>query len=211
MIEIGYVSEVTASKIQLKLTEVITQDLIYRNGLKYEMPKLNQYLKVHYLDIEIIVQVEAESVNRLSETASKELPLEMQLQMFERILEVKVIGYFSEVEDGTKKFKIGPKYSPIVFNKVSLLNEAEIEIIINIEQKSETKTISIGNSIINNSRFDIPLDKFFNSHLAIFGNTGSGKSNTLTKLYTELFQNYNTDSSRFVFIDFNGEYQKKKY
>ncbi|WP_221761644.1 helicase HerA domain-containing protein [Edaphobacter aggregans] len=30
-----------------------------------------------------------------------------------------------------------------------------------------------------------PLDGLFNSHIAIFGNTGSGKSNTLAYLYQE--------------------------
>ena len=53
----------------------------------------------------------------------------------------------------------------------------------------------------------------FNTHIGIFGNTGSGKSNTLAKIYTELFNlenreianNFN-DKSKFVIFDFNGEY-----
>jgi hypothetical protein len=45
----------------------------------------------------------------------------------------------------------------------------------------------------------------------VFGNTGSGKSYTLAKLYYELFRQHTQDpgfvsKSRFVLIDFNGEY-----
>ena len=45
----------------------------------------------------------------------------------------------------------------------------------------------------------------------IFGNTGSGKSNTLAKLYTTLFSknespgdkpSFSLDDSKFIFIDF---------
>ena len=55
----------------------------------------------------------------------------------------------------------------------------------------------------------------FNTHIAIFGNTGSGKSNTLARLYKNLFD-LNTNkiinfrNSKFVVIDFNGEYVGQK-
>ena len=55
----------------------------------------------------------------------------------------------------------------------------------------------------------LPWAKIFNSHLGIFGNTGSGKSNTLAKLYTTLFSEKLEglkNKSKFVIIDFNGEY-----
>lgn len=55
----------------------------------------------------------------------------------------------------------------------------------------------------------LPWRVLFNSHIGIFGNTGSGKSNTLAKLYTVLFENKKEDManrSRFVVLDFNGEY-----
>ncbi|MFL2065982.1 helicase HerA domain-containing protein [Marinilactibacillus psychrotolerans] len=54
--------------------------------------------------------------------------------------------------------------------------------------------------------------KLFNSHIAIFGNTGSRKSNTLAKLYYELFklsfndQLIDLGESKFVLLDFNDEY-----
>lgn len=64
--------------------------------------------------------------------------------------------------------------------------------------------------IAYNCRIKYPFNKFFASHIGIFGNTGSGKSNTLHKAYLELFRskyrNEILDYSQFFVIDFNGEY-----
>jgi DNA helicase HerA-like ATPase len=60
---------------------------------------------------------------------------------------------------------------------------------------------------------EFPIDGLFNSHIAIFGNTGSGKSNTLAYLYQELIRVLRARNkeafeanTRFVLFDFNGEY-----
>jgi DNA helicase HerA-like ATPase len=53
----------------------------------------------------------------------------------------------------------------------------------------------------------------FNSHIAIFGNTGSGKSNTLAYLYQEFVRALTarnaaafSENTRILLLDFNGEY-----
>jgi hypothetical protein len=59
----------------------------------------------------------------------------------------------------------------------------------------------------------LPWASLFNTHIGVFGNTGSGKSNTLTSLYTTLFVNkleQLNGKSHFVVIDFNGEYTDKQ-
>lgn len=59
----------------------------------------------------------------------------------------------------------------------------------------------------DNYKLNLSIQKIFASHIGIFGNTGSGKSNTLTKIYTELFKSkLNFNKSKFLLIDFNGEY-----
>jgi hypothetical protein len=55
----------------------------------------------------------------------------------------------------------------------------------------------------------LPFIRVFNSHIGIFGSTGSGRSNTLTKLYTALFDRNPpglSQRSRLMLVDFNGEY-----
>lgn len=70
------------------------------------------------------------------------------------------------------------------------------------------------NQILEEYDINIPVNRFFASHIGIFGNTGSGKSNTLHKLYKELFQTKYAENmklhSQFFVIDFNGEYTQKK-
>ena len=72
---------------------------------------------------------------------------------------------------------------------------------------------------IGKDLFEINKDIYLNfnnlmpTHIGIFGNTGSGKSNTLHKMYYELFQSsfkdYINQKSQFFVIDFNGEYVGK--
>ena len=70
------------------------------------------------------------------------------------------------------------------------------------------QTIKIGKSLNEQIEVNLPISSFA-SHIGIFGNTGSGKSNTFHKLYFELFKQsfpLLREKSRFVVIDFNGEY-----
>ena len=53
--------------------------------------------------------------------------------------------------------------------------------------------------------------RFFLFNNSIFGNTGSGKSYTLAKLYHEIIKKFKDQkkfqkNARFLIIDFNGEY-----
>ncbi|NYT28620.1 MAG: DUF87 domain-containing protein [Candidatus Thiodubiliella endoseptemdiera] len=41
------------------------------------------------------------------------------------------------------------------------------------------------------------INKLFASHIGIFGNTGSGKSYTLAKIYRQLFEKYK-DNTNFT-------------
>lgn len=86
-----------------------------------------------------------------------------------------------------------------------------VETIFSPKRNNEIPFI-IGKDIKYNIDIELPWEKIFNTHIGIFGNTGSGKSNTLTKLYNNLLnhQKLNLDNSEFVFIDFNGEYTGSK-
>ena len=67
-------------------------------------------------------------------------------------------------------------------------------------------------------RFRLDIGKLFASHIGIFGNTGSGKSYTLTQLYTQLFNRLFpkptrsiSNGSEFLIFDLNGEYSSDKF
>ena len=79
------------------------------------------------------------------------------------------------------------------------------------KEKNEVEFV-IGKDLQYGLKIDLPWNKIFNTHIGIFGNTGSGKSNTLTNLYKILLNHkkLNVKESSFVFIDFNGEYTGDK-
>ncbi|MGL6622558.1 ATP-binding protein [Aeromonas veronii] len=118
-----------------------------------------------------------------------------------RKVEAKPIGYFEQ-----NKFNDGIKLMPMIKDKVYLLNEHQV---LNIFSQGNDSNFKIGSMLKEELPISLPWSKLFNSHIGIFGNTGSGKSNTLTRLYTELFSNYGNKligKSLFLLIDFNGEY-----
>jgi len=72
-----------------------------------------------------------------------------------------------------------------------------------------TPVLRVGGDLLGNQEVNIPISRVFGSHIGIFGNSGSGKSNTLHRLYFNLFKKYGKgalENSKFIVIDFNGEY-----
>src|SRR5699024_949682 len=106
------------------------------------------------------------------------------------------------------EFEVTSQYVPMIGNEVTLTTQEELRVIYGVE--STESTITIGKSILENQKIQLSINNFFASHIGIFGNTGSGKSNTLHKLYLELFRSeyYHQiiEKSQFFIIDFNGEY-----
>src|SRR5699024_1726689 len=127
-----------------------------------------------------------------------------------RILEVQVVGYFEE-----NRFFSGVRHLPMIGNISYIPTSKTINDIyagnrnVHVDDSIQEK-ICLGKSIYEDIQVELPINEFFASHIGLFGNTGSGKSNTLTKLYYELFKTIGVDKiesiSSFHIIDFNGEY-----
>lgn len=127
-----------------------------------------------------------------------------------RILQASLFGHY---EDGV--FRQGIKEMPLLDNECYVLNRPEFNDLHQFADKDEP-TITIGGLTEEPAqRIKIGINKLFASHIGIFGNTGSGKSNTLARVYSELFDQSDTfpnfhKAAKFVFIDFNGEYAHPK-
>lgn len=76
---------------------------------------------------------------------------------------------------------------------------------------SQGKGIEIGvNLFDSDNTIILDVNKLIPSHIGIFGNTGSGKSNTLSKLlkkYLEIIPN-DYDKAKVLIFDLNNEYGK---
>ncbi len=103
------------------------------------------------------------------------------------------------------------KELPLIDNTCFLLTKEEFNKIHEFVNKDD-KPIEIGRlEYDDGQKIELGINKLFASHIGIFGNTGSGKSYTLAKIYRELFKIFK-DSPKFqknakiFLIDFNGEY-----
>ena len=119
------------------------------------------------------------------------------------------------------KFCFGVSKMPLIFSTVYMISQKELITMLEVgeeerrvsEETDSTRKIllNIGKSVVfPDYEVKVNIDKFFGFHFAVFGNTGSGKSNTIAKILQNIFekQNYSAKGAKFVIIDSNGEYNK---
>ena len=168
--------------------------------------KIGSYLTILQNNVKIIASVVTEKVADQKNTIrSTEFDNRFSKNSINRIVHLKTKGV---IENG--EFQVTSQYVPMIGNEVCITSKKDLELIYGIN-KSEP-TISIGKSILEGQVVPLSINKIFASHIGVFGNTGSGKSNTLHKLFLELFRSDYREKilelSKFYVIDFNGEYTK---
>jgi hypothetical protein len=194
-IVVGEVIAVSGIRISLRIFEDSSQETIFYEGVKYRGVSLREHISIQRGFIDIVCLVEGEYLDE------RRMDADAEKTQYIRKVDVRPIGYI--VDD---KFFEGVKFMPMIRDKASLLSEPMVGKIYGTEG---TTSFSIGAMLKENVPINLPWTRIFNSHLGIFGNTGSGKSNTLAKLYTTLFNEKLAglkNKSQFVIIDFNGEY-----
>lgn len=194
-IQIGEVVAVMGVEVSVRAFENSNHETHFFNGKKFKGISIREFVSISHGFREIVCTVEGEYLDE------RNFELEASEKLFTRKLKLRPIGYFED-----DAFKDGIKYLPKIGDIAKLLSEQQVGSI--FERKSSDGYI-IGKLLKEDLPIALPWQKLFNSHLGIFGNTGSGKSNTLTKLFTVLFANKLNSiasHSKFVVLDFNGEY-----
>jgi len=194
-INVGEVVAVRGTQVTLRIFDESSMETLYYDGKKYKGVSIREYIGIKrgFNIIVCIVEGEYLDENRFEKEENR--------VQYIRKVDVKPIGYFQQ-----KQFFDGIKLMPMIKDKAYLLNEFQVT---QIFSQDNDGNFIIGEMLKEEIPVSLPWDKLFNSHIGIFGNTGSGKSNTLTKLYSELFANFEDkikDKSQFLLIDFNGEY-----
>jgi uncharacterized protein len=118
------------------------------------------------------------------------------------IINVQFLGEFKEND-----FIPGVINKPRLTAKIRVISKEELDIVMS---QNDNRTFNLGRSILyNNFPVDVNIDSLFNSHIAIFGNTGSGKSYGVSKIIQSLFYNPHNIAlnSTIVMFDVHGEYQ----
>lgn len=194
-IRVGEVIAVHGTKVVLKIDEQSSKETLFFDGDKYKGVSIREYLSIQRGFRDIICTVEGEY---LDESRTE---LQDGKQNFVRKVEARPIGYFDHAG-----FTQGIKYLPMIQDSAYLMPEERIR---SIFDRKTGDDFRIGQMLKEEIAVGLPWQRLFNGHIGIFGNTGSGKSNTLAKLYTVLFDKklqFIEGKSRFVILDFNGEY-----
>lgn len=197
-IRIGKIVSVKGTKIISKLDELLPPYLVEKGEIS-QAPKINTYVKTRVGILNIICQVVGEICD------SKEFDqIDGHSKSNFIYLELNVIGV---IENG--KFFQGIRYLPIVLADVFTLNQEDKMIVFSLEDES----IVLGRNIYEPSRkVGLNINNLMASHIGIFGNTGSGKSNTLAKIYFEYYHKFllktKPEVANVVLFDLNNEYGK---
>ena len=194
-IRVGEVIAVQGTKVVLKIDEQSSKEIIFHGGDKYKGVSIREYLSIQRGFRDIICMVDGEYLDesRVETRDGK--------ATFIRKVEARPIGFFDRTG-----FTQGIKFLPMIQDAAYLLPEERIR---SIFDRKADGSFKIGQMLKEEIAVGLPWKRLFNSHIGIFGNTGSGKSNTLAKLYTVLFDQKLSriaGKSRFVILDFNGEY-----
>ena len=209
---IGHIVTVDSLSVFVKLDDDLKS--LYKSGYEeiYPVARINSYIIIPVGADKIVALVDR--VMNREETDLTKNRGTIFLTESSRYLSATMIGTIEN-----SKYIQGVYNYPILDNPVWYVTRKDLDII--FDQKEGDNPINfkedyylpIGKSpSFPDYQVKINPDKMFGKHAAILGNTGSGKSCTLTSILQSMFQyDYNgqkLQSARVVIFDTNGEYKE---
>jgi len=206
ILRVGEVSGIDGRKVYISLDKNKNASELFFDGTILKNIAVGSYVEIRKGFLSIIGKAEGE---KLVDDYSAKNDNGNNYQIIDknkRTLTIVLSGYINL--DG--KFIGGIKELPLIGNEAYILTDEKIHNIHNLLKEDTPLKINIAKTEIEEVSVSFPIDGLFNSHIAIFGNTGSGKSNTLAILYQEMIkvlkENNGLKYSHFFIFDFNGEY-----
>lgn len=201
---IGKVVSVEGRVVKVKVDKTKnTSHLVYKGELLKNIA-VGGYVKIVKGFTRIVGKVEGEFITEDRQFDKKYYGSERE--KINRVLSLSLLGFFKG-----QTFERGIKELPLIDSECFLLHKKEFDQVHHFI-KSGDDPLTIGTLALEKGQeIQIGVNGLFASHIGIFGNTGSGKSYTLAKLYRELFLKYGENKkfkskAEFFLIDFNGEY-----
>ena len=201
---IGKVTAVDGRLVRVRVDKTKNSSHLLYKGQLLRNISVGGYIKIVKGFTAIIGKVEGEFVQEDKLYVKGEYGSERE--RVSRTLNVSLLGFFKG-----KKFIRGIKEMPLIDNECFLLHVEEFSQVHNFITPGD-RPITLGRLAFERGQdIQVGINGLFASHIGIFGNTGSGKSYTLAKVYRELFGIYKDskpfqERARFLLIDFNGEY-----
>lgn len=204
--KVGKITSVNYNQFLVKVSSEIRGSSVNLNGTVYYFGNIGSYLK---------------TTNAVGETLVCEVisifdnDLHNEKRAFDvdgnRELTLKPIGTITRDRD----FNLGVGIFPGIYSDVSIVTFEDMGVILRTVSKSSDKneihksfSLGISKNLINYP-IEINIDRFFNIHSAVLGNSGSGKSNTIAHIIQDIHkkQHHSAIGSRIIIFDVNGEYK----
>lgn len=209
---IGKVISVDSFRAYIRLDDDLKS--LYKSGYEdiYEVARINSYVIIPIGAERIVAMVT--SVKSIDETEIGKNREAIFLTKSARYLVATMIGTI----ENNGKYIQGVYNYPILDNPVWYVTRQDLDNIFDQKEKTEIDFendyyLPVGTSpSFSDYQIKINPDKFFGKHVAILGNTGSGKSCTFASIIQSLFEfEYNgkkLQNAHIIIFDTNGEYKQ---
>ncbi|NLG78561.1 MAG: ATP-binding protein [Firmicutes bacterium] len=213
-LQIGTVEFVSPDEIKIAIDIEAPESVALNTGGPRPFPRVNGYLLIPVDQGFLVGQVEWITVERspfpkrrgMQDFGLVDLPYPL------RRVSLNPLGILRVHRDGKGfVFRRGSDVLPSVGAPALLPTDEELRAIV---ESGEKKRVCIGTSpLANDAKVYVDPDRLFGRHLAVLGNTGSGKSCSVAGLIRWSIEAAQRESSarpnaRFIVLDPNGEYSQ---
>jgi len=203
---IGRIVTISHNNIVAELSNDVGNYVSIYDGIRF-VGEIGSYVTIDDINRRIIAEIVA--VDEKNEMAFKVL----NKAGSRRFLRIGLIGEISN-----NAFTFGVTKMPPIFSEIKLISESDLQLMLDITDSEEVSTsggtklkvLPIGMSVMfPDYEVKMKLNEFFGFHFAVFGNTGSGKSNTIARMIQTIFtkKNLSATGAKFIVFDSNGEYR----
>lgn len=203
---IGRIVTISHNNIIAELSNDVGNYVSIYDGIRF-VGEIGSYVAIDDINRRIIAEITA--VDEKNEMASERL----NKAGSRRYLRISLIGEISN-----NIFTFGVTKMPPIFSEIKIISESDLQLMLDITDSEEIadgggtklKVLPIGTSVMfPDYEVKVKLNEFFGFHFAVFGNTGSGKSNTIARMIQTIFSKTNLSArgAKFIVFDSNGEYK----
>lgn len=216
---IGTIEEVSPVEIKVGLEIQAPQSTALNTGTPRRFPKINGYVLIPNEEGDLVCMVTWLGVyhsNYPKRAGLKDFDL-IDLPFPLRKMSLSPMGVMKtkrKPKEGETLYEVerGIYSYPSVGDSVILPNDDQLKAIVETPEREAPVTIGTA-PLAANASVRVHPDKLFGRHLAVLGNTGSGKSCSVAGLIRWSLEAaadeniFNPPNARFIILDPNGEYQ----
>lgn len=205
IMKIGKIISVEYDKFRVRLFHTTRNSTVNIDGTVYYFGNIGSYLKTlnssgEYVLCEVVSIVDwVGKENQVYSTYNLDSSREII---------IKPIGTLIH-----EKFYMGVGIFPSLYSDVEIVTFNDLDLILSyndgcpIEGVHSSIFIGTSKNLINYS-IELDINRLFNIHSAILGNSGSGKSNTIAHILHEVYRKHDNEAigAKTIIFDANGEY-----